>query len=288
MLRQIRTFLEMIKFEHSVFALPFAYLGMVLAAGGWPRWGPLVWVTLAMVAARTFGMGANRLIDQSLDARNPRTAQRALVTGQLHPGVAWAAVGISAAVLLLAAWALGPLPLVLAPLALAYMVAYSYTKRVTWLSHFAMGIADGLAPMGGWVAVRGSLFTAADAPAWLLLLIVTAWMGGVDILYGCADMAVDRRDGLRAIPARFGLARAMRVSAISHLLTILLLVLLGVSLGLGWIYWLGVIATGVLLVYEHRLVHPEDLSRLNMAFFDINGYISLTLFAATLGALLLA
>ncbi len=287
MVRQARAFLEMIKFEHTVFALPFAYLGMVMAAGGWPSGKQFLLVTVAMAAARTFGMGANRVIDREIDRRNPRTSGRALVTGTLRSSVAWAAMLVSAGVLGVSAWALGPLPLLLAPLALAYLVTYSYSKRFTWLSHYALGFADGLAPVGGWVAVRGSLFTTADAPAWMLLLIVTVWMGGVDILYACADVDVDRRDGLHAIPARFGLRRAMQVSALSHVVTVLLLIVLGWSLHLGWIYWLGIAATTVMLVYEHRLVHPQDLTRLDMAFFNVNGYISLTLFAATLGAFLL-
>jgi len=212
MMKKIRDFLELIKFEHTVFALPFAYLGMVLAAAtpfDAPRGltGPaFVWITLAMVAARTLAMGTNRLADRVIDARNPRTTGRPLVTGRIAPTTAWGGILIAAGVLTWAAWQLGPLPLYLLPGALLFLVGYSFTKRFTWWSHFILGFTDGLAPMGAWVAVAGSLFTLADAPAWFLLAAVTTWIGGFDLIYACQDAAFDKDTGLYAVPARFGIA----------------------------------------------------------------------------------
>jgi len=287
MLRQARTFLEMIKFEHTVFALPFAYVGMVLAAKGWPSGYQFLWITVAMIAARTFGMGANRLIDLRFDRLNPRTQDWPLSAGRLSAWVAWVALGLSAAVLAGAAWRLGSLPLRLLPAAYIILIAYSFTKRFTWLSHFALGFVDGLAPVGAWVGVRNSLFTAADLPAWILLLTVTLWMGGVDAIYGCADYAFDRQQGLHSLAARYGVAVALRVSDLSHALAVVLLLVLGLWMPLGWIYWLGLLAVIALLFYEHSLIHPSDLSRINLAFFNVNGYISLTLFVAVLAGYLI-
>ena len=284
MSRQLRDFLDLVKAEHTVFALPFAYLGMVLAGQPWPTWRQALWITVAMIAARTLAMALNRLIDLRLDAANPRTAQRPLVTGKVTPRVAWIGSAAAALLLGLAAWQLGPLPLCLLPGALLFLVGYSFTKRYTWLSHFVLGFTDGLAPMGAWVGVRGSLFTAEDLPAWLLLGIVTFWIVGFDILYACQDAAFDREHGLHAIPARFGIRTALWVSAACHVLTWGGLLALGAVLGLAWPYWVGLLIVGGLLVYEHRLVKPDDLSKLVVAFFNINGYISLILFGATLWA----
>ncbi|MGA2111861.1 MAG: UbiA-like polyprenyltransferase [Anaerolineales bacterium] len=286
MLRQARTFLEMIKFEHTVFALPFAYVGMVLAAKGWPSVYQALWITVAMVAARTFGMGGNRLIDLQFDRINPRTKNWPLSTGLLRPWVAWLALGVSAAVLGVAAWRLGSLPLRLLPAAYAILIGYSFTKRFTWLSHFAMGFVDGLAPLGAWVGERNSLFTARDLPAWILLLTVTLWMGGVDAIYGCADYVFDQQQGLHSLAARYGIPVALRVSDFSHALAVALLLVLGVWASLGWIYWLGLLAVIALLFYEHSLIRPSDLSRINLAFFNVNGYISLTLLVAVLAVYL--
>lgn len=285
--RQARTFLEMIKFEHTVFALPFAYVGMVLAAKGWPSAFQFLWITVAMVAARTFGMGGNRLIDLRFDRLNPRTRNWPLSTGLLKPWVAWVAVGLSAALLGVAAWRLGTLPLRLLPAAYATLIGYSFTKRFTWFSHFAMGFVDGLAPVGAWVGVRNSLFTAQDLPAWILLLTVTLWMGGVDSIYGCADYVFDRQQGLHSLAARYGIRIALLVSDVSHALAVALLLLLGAWMFLGWLYWLGLLAVVALLVYEHSLIHPSDLSRINLAFFNVNGYISLMLLAAVVAAYLI-
>ncbi len=286
-LKSTRAFLELIKFEHTIFALPFAYLGMILAAEGLPSWHDFIWITLAMVAARTLAMGANRLADRELDARNPRTARRPLVVGQIAASTAWLGMAFSAIVLALAAYMLGPLPFRLLPGALLFVLGYPFAKRFTSLSHLILGFTDGLAPMGAWAAIRGSLFTAADLPAWLLLGAVTFWIGGFDMIYACQDVEFDRKEGLHAIPAIYGIPAALRLSAACHIVTGLLLIGLGWSLQLGLPYWLGTIVTLALLAYEHVLVTPSDLSRLNFAFFNLNSVISITLFVGTLGALLL-
>lgn len=286
-LKSTRAFLELIKFEHTIFALPFAYLGMILAAQGLPSWHDFIWITLAMVAARTLAMGANRLADRELDARNPRTAKRPLVTGHISASTTWMGMGISVVVLALAAYMLGPLPFRLLPGALLFVLGYPFAKRFTSFSHLILGFTDGLAPMGAWAAIRGSLFTPADLPAWLLLGVVTFWIGGFDLIYACQDVEFDRQEGLYAVPAKYGISTALRLSSACHILTGLLLVGLGWSLHLGFLYWVGTIVTLGLLAYEHVLVTPNDLSRLNFAFFNLNSVISITLFLGTLGALLL-
>jgi 4-hydroxybenzoate polyprenyltransferase len=286
LLRRVRSFLDLIKFEHTIFALPFAYLGMLLAADGWPSWGQFFWITLAMAAARTLAMSANRLVDRQLDARNPRTAGRPLITGAITSGTVWAGGAVSAVVLGVAAFALGPLPFRLLPGALVMLIGYPFTKRFTLASHFLLGATDALAPMGAWAAIRGSLFTGADLPAWMLFVIVTLWIAGFDMIYACQDVEFDQREGLYAIPARYGIAAALRLSAVCHALTTALLIGLGALVGLGWFFYLGVGIAAILLAYEHAIVLPRDLSRLNLAFFNVNGVISVTLFAATLVALL--
>ena len=284
---RVRSFLELIKFEHTIFALPFAYLGMLAAAGGWPGWGTFLWITVAMAAARTVGMGANRIIDRWIDARNPRTAARPLVTGAISPMTAWAGTIVAALVLAFAAWQLGPLPLRLLPGAYAFLILYSFTKRWTLLSHLLLGMTDALAPLGAWAAVRGSLTLPSDLPAWVLYVVVTLWIGGFDLIYAIQDIDVDRRDGLHSFPARYGIRAALRLSAVAHALVTVLLVLLGLQLHLSAPYWIGLAASAGLLAYEHAIVRPDDLSRLNLAFFDVNGIISVTLFAGTLLATLL-
>jgi 4-hydroxybenzoate polyprenyltransferase len=285
--RQARDFLELIKFEHTIFALPFAYLGMLLAADGWPGWEKFIWITIAMAAARTVAMGFNRIVDRQIDAGNPRTANRPLVVGSISLRTAWVGTLLASAVLGLAAWRLGLLPLSLLPGALVLLYGYSYTKHFTWLSHFTLGFTDGLAPMGAWAAVRGSLFTSADLPAWLLLAVVTLWIGGFDLIYACQDVAYDRRQGLYSFPASFGVPAALRLSSICHILTVIALGMLGLLLDLSWPYWVGLVVTAGLLAWEHRLVQPDDLSRIDLAFFNINSAISMTLFVSLLGALLL-
>lgn len=286
-MKPVRDFFELIKFEHTIFALPFAYLGMLLAAGGWPTWRQFIWITVAMASARTVAMGFNRIADRWIDARNPRTAMRPLVTGAISMRTAWVGTAIASLVLVLAAWQLGPLPLRLLPGAFLFLLGYSFSKRFTWLTHFILGFTDGLAPIGAWAAIRGSLFTADDLPAWILLAVVTFWIGGFDLIYACQDVAHDRRDGLYSIPALFGIPTALRLSEISHVITILLLVGLGLALSLGWPYWVGLVITAILLAWEHALVRPDDLSRIDLAFFNINSYISITLFLSILGAIYL-
>ncbi len=287
MLAAIRDFLELIKFSHTIFALPFAYIGMLLAAEGHPTWGQVFWITVAMASARTVAMGTNRIADRVIDAANPRTAQRPLVTGRVSLPTALGGTVLAALVLLYACWTLGPLPLRLLPIALIFLIGYSYTKRFTWLSHWVLGFTDGLAPAGAWVAVRGSLFTPQDGPAWLLLGAVTFWIAGFDLIYACQDADFDRRAGLHSVPARFGIATALRISAICHILMVALLVWLGVTLHFGWVYYGGLGIVAALLLYEHRLVQPDDLSRLGIAFFNMNSYISVTLFLTIWGSLLL-
>jgi 4-hydroxybenzoate polyprenyltransferase len=281
MVARTRVFLDMIRFEHTVFALPFAYLGMVLAAGGWPGWDKFGWITVAMAAARTAGMSLNRLIDRHIDARNPRTSRRPIQTGQISVQATGVGASVSLLVLALAAWQLNPMALLLFPGALFFLVVYPYTKRFTWLSHFWLGFTDGLAPAGAWVAITGTFWRPEDLPAWLLLGALTFWIGGFDLIYACQDVDFDRREGLHSFPARFGVAAALRLAQICHALTVLLLAAVGAWFQLGWLYWLGLAAIGALFVWEHSLVKPHDLSRLNLAFFNVNGYISLTIFVAT-------
>ena len=286
---RLRTFLDMVRFEHTIFALPFAYLGMLLAAnyppmgGGFrlPTFHQFIWISIAMAAARTFAFAVNRYADRYYDARNPRTANRPIPTGRLSPGATLGYGVVALAVLIIAAWQLNELTLKLLSGAVILLASYSYTKRYTWLSHWVLGATDGLAPAGAWVAVRA----AVDPPAWLLWLAVTFWIAGFDLIYACQDTEFDRNEGLRSVPARFGNAVALRLAQVNHVLTVALLAAVGGVMGLGWVYWLGLAAVAGLLVYEHSLVSPNDLSRVNLAFFNINGYIAITIFATTLVAL---
>lgn len=286
LLKRLRDFLELIKFEHTIFALPFAYLGMLLAANGRPTWTQFLWITIAMAAARTLGMSANRLADRWIDARNPRTANRPLVTGAITPATVWVGGGASAAVLGLAAYALGPLPFRLLPGAYLFLIVYPFTKRFTVFSHLILGMTDALAPLGAWAALRGTLLLRGDLPAWVLFAAVTLWIGGFDLIYACQDVAVDRRDGLHSFPARFSVRSSLILSTFTHMLTAGLLVMLGLLTGLGWPYWVGLLLVVAMLAYEHAIVRPDDLSRLDLAFFNMNGIISVTLFATTLAATL--
>ena len=274
----LRHFLDAIKFEHTVFALPFAYIAMVLAADGWPGWRVLIWVTLAMAGARTLAMSVNRLADRLLDTRNPRTAGRHLPTGRLRPGQVTVAAVAAGALLFLSAWMLNPVCLKLAPLAALFLVGYSYTKRFTWLSHWILGFTDGIAAAGGWIAVRASF----DPPVFILWFALTVWIAGFDLIYACQDVDFDRAAGLHSVPARFGIATALQAARVCHVLTVGAFAALGAVMGLGWLYWAGVLVVAGLLVYEHRLVSPTDLSRLDVAFFNVNGYIAVILFAAVL------
>lgn len=264
-------FLEMIKFEHTVFALPFAYDGMLLGAGGWPGWRTFLWITVAMIAARTAAMSFNRFADRRIDAANPRTAGRAIPQGHLSARSALIVTILSVLVLALAAWLLNPICLYLLPLAALFLIGYSYTKRFTWLSHWILGITDGMAAAGAWIAVRGYI----DGQGFLLWFAVTVWIAGFDLIYACQDIEFDRREGLHSMPAIFGIPVALRWARISHAFMILSLALLGVWLSLSWPYWVTLAIVAALVVYEHSIISPSDLSRLKVAFFNVNGYISL-------------
>ena len=273
--------LDAIKFEHTVFALPFAYIAMVLAAGGWPGGWTVGWATAAMVGARTCAMATNRVVDRFIDARNPRTAQRHLPTGSLRVDELQLLAAAGAVLMFIAAAMLNSLCLALAPLALAFLIGYSYTKRFTWTSHWILGFTDGIAAAGGWIAVRG----AFDAPAIILWFALTVWIAGFDLIYACQDVEVDRAQGLHSVPARFGVPTALAAARVNHALTAAALALLGWLTGLGLLYWLGWAAVVALLVYEHSLVSPRDLSRLDIAFFNVNGYIALIVLASVVGGL---
>jgi 4-hydroxybenzoate polyprenyltransferase len=279
--RKLAHVVDAIKFEHTVFALPFAYIAMVLAARGWPGWGTVLWVTAAMVGARTCAMATNRVVDRLIDARNPRTAGRHLPRGILGATEMTVIAANGAALMFVAAAMLNWLCLALSPLALLFLVGYSYTKRFTWTSHWILGFTDGIAAAGGWIAVRGQF----DAPALVLWFALTVWIAGFDVLYACQDVEFDRAHGLHSVPARFGVAAALWIARINHLLTAAALALLGVLTGLGPFYWVGWLVVVGLLIYEHSLVSARDLSRLNVAFFNINGYIAVVVLVATVGGL---
>ncbi|MFZ5996435.1 MAG: UbiA-like polyprenyltransferase [Nitrospirota bacterium] len=280
---KIVLYLRMIKFSHSVFALPFAFTGAVLAAAGIPATGKLLWITVAMVGARSGAMGLNRIIDRRIDAANPRTAAREIPSGKIRTVDATVFTVVSFAVFVLAAFMLNPLALKLSPLAIAVLFLYSYTKRFTWLAHFVLGIAISAAPLGAWIAVRGTV----DAEVLPLSVAVVFWLAGFDVLYALQDIEFDRQYGLHSIPQRFGIARTLALSRMFHLITWSLLFVNGVLFNLGIAYWIGMVFVGALLVYEHSLVRPHDLSKLNMAFFNMNGYISITIFICTLAAVLM-
>ena len=284
-MKQLHAFLDLIKFEHTIFALPFAYLGMVLAARGLPTFHQFFWITVAMASARTLAMSFNRFADRHIDARNPRTAQRPIQTGKISVRTVVTGAIASLMVLALAAWQLNDLTLKLLPGAIIFLLGYAYTKRFTVLSHFILGFTDGLAPNGAWAAVRGSVFTTEDLPAWLLLFAVTFWIGGFDLIYACQDTEFDRAARLHSVPARWGNAVALRIARLSHAITIGLLGIAGLVMRLGGVYWIGLAIVAALLIYEHALVKPNDLSKVDIAFFNVNGYISITIFVATLVAL---
>ncbi len=275
--RRIRTVLEMIKFEHSIFALPFALTGALLAARygtsepGWPTLRQIFWIVIAMVGARSAAMSMNRIADVDYDRANPRTAGRALPTGALSMSFAWAFTLASSAVLALAAWQLNRLAFELSPVALVILFLYSYTKRFTILSHLVLGFCLGISPAAAWIAVAGSL----DARMLILCAAVTLWVGGFDVLYACQDIDFDRAAGLYSIPKRFGIARSLWIARVMHAVTVALLVWLAASFALPWPAWVGVAVVAGLLAYEHSLVRANDLRRLNAAFFTVNGYISL-------------
>ena len=282
-LRNLRVTLEMIKWEHSVFALPFALCGAMLAAGGLPTAHQLVWIVVAMISARSAAMAFNRLADASIDAANPRTRGRALPSRHLSPTFVAAFVVVSSAIFVIAAGQLNRLALWLSPVALTVVLLYSYTKRFTRWSHLLLGFALGVAPAAAWIAVRGSL----DPRILLLTAAVTFWVGGFDVLYACQDFDFDRQSGLYSIPRFLGIRRALWVARGFHLAMVGLLIALLIAFGLGKLAACGVLAVILLLLCEHSLVKPDDLSRLNAAFFTMNGVISVLFFVFVAGDLLL-
>ena len=282
-LHNLRTTLEMIKWEHSIFALPFALCGAMLAAGGWPTAWQLAWIIVAMVSARSAAMAFNRLADAEIDAVNPRTQTRALPAGSLSRGFVGGFVTVSCLVFVLAASQLNRLTLWLSPVALAIVLLYSYTKRFTRWSHLVLGFALGVAPTAAWIAVRGSL----DPRILLLTAAVTFWVGGFDVLYACQDYEFDVRNRLHSIPRYLGIAGALLVARLFHAGMMLLLVALVLSFHLGALGFAGVVVVGLLLAYEHSLVSRDDLSRLNAAFFTMNGVISVVFFFFVAADLLL-
>ncbi|MGB9464753.1 MAG: UbiA-like polyprenyltransferase [Candidatus Acidiferrum sp.] len=275
---RIRTVLEMIKFEHSVFALPFALTGALLAARathqppkGWPTLGQIIWIIVAMVAARSAAMTMNRIADLRYDRENPRTQQRALATGALSLQFAWLFTLVAVALFFVAAWQLNSLALKLAPAAIAILFFYSFTKRFTNWSHIFLGFALGISPAAAWIAVTGGL----DARILILCAAVTFWVGGFDVLYACQDIDYDRGAGLYSVPIRFGIANALLIARVMHIGVVTLLSWLAYTFALPWPAWAGIAVVGALLAYEHSLVKPGDLSKLDAAFFAVNGYISL-------------
>jgi len=282
-LHNLRVTLEMIKWEHSIFALPFALCGAMLAAGGWPSVHQLLWIIVAMVAARSAAMAFNRWADAAIDAANPRTSARALPAGHLSPAFVVSFVVISSAVFVFAASQLNRLSLLLSPVALAVLLLYSYTKRVTRWSHLVLGFALGIAPTAAWIAVRGSL----DPRILLLTAAVTFWVGGFDVLYACQDYDFDRGAGLHSLPRYFGIRGALWIARVFHLIMIGFLIGLFLAFGMGKLGALGILVVILLLLYEHSLVKPTDLSKLNAAFFTMNGVISVLFFVFVAADLLL-
>ncbi len=275
--RKISVLLEMIKFKLTIFAMPFAFTGAFLAAGGIPDLKVFFWIILAMVGARTSAMGFNRIIDWKFDAANPRTEKRAIPAGQVNLREAWLMVIVAALLFFFSCYQLNRLNLLLSPLALGLTFFYSLTKRFTSLCHLVLGVALAFAPLGGWVAVRGSL---AEFP-FVLSLGVLFWVAGFDTIYGCLDVDYDRKAGLYSLPSRLGPRMAFRVAVVFHLLAFLLFTATGVQMGLNYFYFLGLVITAAALFYQHLIVSPTDLSRIHASFFSMNGVISITIFCAT-------
>lgn len=278
MFDKIKIFLEMIKFPHTVFALPFAFTGAVLAAGGLPTAYQALWIAMAMVGARTAAMGLNRLIDAEIDARNPRTSSRAIPAGLLGKGTVAVFVALSLALFLYSAHRLNDLCLYLSPVAIALLVLYSYCKRFTSLSHLVLGLCLAASPVGAWIAVRGSV----EAPAIFLGVGVLFWVAGFDVLYALQDLDFDRSAGLYSIPARLGVSGSLRVARLFHLVLPFALLALFFTMNLGYVFLAGILSSSLLLLHEHRLLKDGDLKKLDAAFFNVNGYISVAIFVFTL------
>jgi 4-hydroxybenzoate polyprenyltransferase len=273
-----RRLVSLVKLEHTVFALPYAYAGAILAAGQVPDAQLLAWITVAMVGARSLAMALNRLIDAGIDARNPRTARRELPAGLLTPVQVGAFAAASLAVFLVAVWQLPPVTHVLWPIPVLGFVIYPYLKRFTWLCHPFLGAVDGLAPVGGWIAVTGTV----EWQPFLLGGAVALWIGGFDIIYATMDLEIDRREDLHSIPRRFGVGTALLITRIAHAGSVALLIWLGINLSLGPFYWLGLAVVAGLLAYENSIVSADDLSRVDMAFLQMNGVIAMVFLAGVL------
>ncbi len=281
---KLKTTLEMIKFEHTLFALPFAFLGAVLAADGLPTIWQIVWITAAMFGARSAAMTFNRIVDRKFDAENPRTANRELPSGKLSVSFAWAFFIVSVVLFETAAYSLNWLTFALSPVALASVLGYSYAKRFTAFAHLILGWALAISPTAAWISVKGSL--NSEIPI-LLSLLVLMWTAGFDVLYACQDYEYDKKAGLRSIPARFGIKNSLYISRLLHLQAFIVLVLLYLTTDLGWLSLIGVVAVGALMIYQHTLVKPNDLSRMNAAFFTTNAFVSVILFLTFGGAVFL-
>jgi 4-hydroxybenzoate polyprenyltransferase len=281
-LKKIGIVLEMIKFEHTIFALPFAYMGAVLGSlevrGHLPTWAEIGWITLAMVGARSAAMALNRLIDRHIDAKNPRTANRAIPAGLVSVPFVWGFVLVSFALLFLAAFQLNMLATQLLPVAVFFLVFYSYTKRFTWTCHFFCGISSALGSLGGWVATTGEI----DMLSLILFAAVALWIGGFDVIYACQDLDFDKKERIYSIPARFGIKRALLISALMHVGTAVGLIALLLLTHLGLWFGIGVVIALIILFYEHSIVSADDLSRLNTAFFTMNGILSVIVFVFTM------
>ncbi|MBK8304708.1 MAG: UbiA family prenyltransferase [Chloracidobacterium sp.] len=274
--QKLKTTLAMIKFEHTLFALPFAFLGSILAANGLPTWRQILWITVAMVGARSAAMTFNRIIDRDIDAANPRTANRELPSGKLSLTFAWVFLYISVAVFVLAAWSLNWLTFALSPVALLFVLGYSYAKRFTVFAHLLLGAALAISPSAAWIAVRGNLM---DEVPILLSVFVLIWTAGFDVLYACQDFEYDRKAGLRSIPARFGIKNSLWIARLFHFQAFIVLLLLWLVTGMSSIALAGVIGVGALFVYQHALLRGGNLSRMNAAFFTTNAFVSVILLA---------
>jgi len=285
---RLKSFLKLVAIEHSVFALPFAYLSALVAmdrVGTGVHWIDLLLVTIAMVSGRTFAMAANRILDRKIDALNPRTKNRELVTGAVSVRTAWTGAAVSLIVLFLAAALLNPLCLLLSPLAVIPLVIYPYAKRFTNFPHYVLALAQAVAPVGAWIAITGTF--DGTGPAWVLGVAVGLWIGGFDIIYACQDVEIDRQIGVHSTPARFGVRTALHISTATHVLTFLLFVWFGQLVGLGWLWWIGLALTAVAFGYQHVVVTPADLTRVNRAFFTANGFVGIALFLFALLDLIL-
>ena len=280
---KVPLYLSSIRIWEALFATPFAYIGMVLAADGWPGWQPFIWLTVALMGVRTLGMSANRLIHAKEDALNPRTANRHLPQGVLKSGEVLGMILVSGAIFVFAAYQLNTLALLLTPVAAGYVILYSYAKYFTWACNLMLGWALAMAPAGAWIAVNGAL----PWEAVLLSLVVATWAGGFDIIYGCTDYQFDKEQGIHSVSSRFGVAAALRIARGMHLLSVSALLALGLWLDLGYFFYLGWAMAVGLLIYENLLVKPDDLSRVGVAFFRVNSYISVQLLLFTVLAVVL-